>query len=43
MRYILTAVFFLALSLLNGLLPVNVNTIILAFIIVKLIGDEQKK
>jgi hypothetical protein len=43
MKYVLTVVFFLALSLLNGLLPINVNTLILAFLIVKLIGDEQKE
>jgi len=40
-HYLLTFVFFMGLSVLDALLPININTLLLAFIIVYLLHLED--
>lgn len=40
-HYLLTFVFFIGLSFLDALLPINVNTLLLAFIIIYLLHLED--
>lgn len=40
-HYILIIVFFLGLTMLNALLPIDVNTLLIAFLIVYLMRDED--
>ena len=40
-HYILVIVFFLGLSMINALLPINVNTLLIAFFIVYLMQYED--
>lgn len=40
-HYILWIVFFLSLSMLNALVPIDINTLLIAFLIVYLLHDEN--
>ena len=40
-HYILTFVFFIGLSILDALLPININTLLLAFLVVYLLHLED--
>lgn len=40
-HYILTIVFFLGLSIIDALFPINLNTLLIAFIIVYLLQQQN--
>ena len=40
-HYILTFIFFIVMSMLNALLPIDINTLLLAFIVVYLIQGQN--
>jgi len=41
-HYILVIVFFLGLSMLDALIPINLNRLLIAFLIIYLLNDEQQ-
>ena len=41
-HYILMIVFFFGLSLLNALVPIDINTLIIAFLIIYLLHHERE-
>ena len=42
-HYILIAVFFFGLSLLDALIPIDLNTLLISFIIVYLLHDDSEQ